>query len=192
MIAKRYEELEAWQLADELKREVYALTETGAAAKDFKYRDQIRDSAASNRKNISEGFGRFRPAPFAQFMEFAVGSAMETKDALQDGVDRGYFTPTRVAPALKLAERSIKCSTKLIVYLKSCKKKEGSKRGRQPSGSRRRTSNENRNDEPRTTNPNDERRTTNQNDEPRTANQNEEPRTANQNEEPRTTNDEPS
>jgi four helix bundle protein len=118
MIAKRYEELEAWQIADELKREVYALTETGRAAEDFKYRSQIRDSAASNTKNIAEGFGRFRQASFAQFMEFAVSSAMETKDSLKDGVDRGYFRPDRVAPAQKLAERSIQCSTKLIVYLK--------------------------------------------------------------------------
>jgi four helix bundle protein len=118
MIAKRYEELEAWQIADELKREVYALTETGESARDLKYRNQIRDSAASNTKNIAEGFGRFRPAPFAQFMEFAVASAMETRDSLKDGVDRGYFTPERVAPAQKLADRSIQCFTKLIVYLK--------------------------------------------------------------------------
>jgi len=117
MVAKRYEDLEAWQIADELKREVYALTKTGGAAKDFKFH-QIRDSAASNTKNIAEGFGRFRPAPFAQFMEFAVSSAMETKDSSKDGVDRGYFTHERVAGALKLAERSIQCSTKLIVYLK--------------------------------------------------------------------------
>jgi len=65
MIAKRYEELDAWQLADELKREVYALTAAGPAANDFGFRDQIRDSAASNSKNIAEGFGRFRPAVFA-------------------------------------------------------------------------------------------------------------------------------
>src|SRR5262245_7331257 len=151
-MAKRYEELEAWQLADELKREVYALTETGPATKDFKYRDQIRDSAASNSKNISEGFGRFRPAPFAQFMEFAVSSAMETKDSLKDGVDRGYFTPARVANALALAERSIKCSTRLIVYLKSCTKKKD-----QNNKSRTR----NRNAEPQPSNQNHERRTKN-------------------------------
>ncbi|HYM23339.1 MAG TPA: four helix bundle protein, partial [Vicinamibacterales bacterium] len=68
MIARRYEELEVWQLANELKLEVYALTKDGPASKDFKFRDQIRDSAASNSKNIVEGFGRFRPGPFAQFM----------------------------------------------------------------------------------------------------------------------------
>ena len=118
----RYEDLEAWQLADELKREVYALTESGPASKDFKFRDQIRDSAASSTKNIAEGFGRFRPADNARFVEFSVASTMETKDSLKDGVDRGHFLPERAFRAQQLAERTIQCSTKLIVYLKSCKK----------------------------------------------------------------------
>ena len=119
---KRYEDLEAWQIADELKREVYALTESGPASKDFEFRDQIRASAASSTKNIAEGFGRFRPAENAHFVEFSVASTMETKDSLKDGVDRGHFTPERVLRAQQLAERSIQCSTRFIVYLKSCKK----------------------------------------------------------------------
>jgi four helix bundle protein len=123
MAVKRFEDLEAWQLADELKREVYALTETGPASKDFKFRDQIRDSAASMTKNIAEGFGRFRPADFARFMEFSTASTMETKDSLKDGVDRGYFTPERVTRAHTLIERSLRVSTRLIVYLKGCRKK---------------------------------------------------------------------
>jgi four helix bundle protein len=124
MGVRRYEDLEAWQLADELKREVYALTETGPTSKDFEFRNQIRGSASSSTKNIAEGFGRFRPADFARFMEFAVSSTMETKDSLKDGVDRGHFTPERVLRAQQLAERSIQCSTKLIVYLKSCGEKK--------------------------------------------------------------------
>ena len=120
---KRYEGLEAWQIADELKREVYALTETGPASKDFKFRDQIRDSAASSTRNIAEGFGRFSPGDNARFVEISVASTMETKDSLKDGVDRGHFTPERALRAQQLAERSIQCSTKFIVYLKSCKKK---------------------------------------------------------------------
>jgi four helix bundle protein len=120
---KRYEDLEAWQIADELKREVYALTATGAAFKDFEYCNQIRDSAASSTKNIAEGFGRFNPGDNARFVEISVASTMETKDSLKDGVDRGHFTPERALHAQQLAERSIQCSTKYIVYLKSCKKK---------------------------------------------------------------------
>jgi four helix bundle protein len=120
---KRYEDLEVWQIADELKREVYALTETGPASKDFKFRDQIRDSAASSTKNIAEGFGRFSPRDNARFVEISVASTMETKDSLKDGVDRGHFTPERALRAQQLAERSIQCSTKFIVYLKSCHRK---------------------------------------------------------------------
>jgi len=114
----RYEDLDAWQIADELKREVYALTETGPASKDFRFREQIRESAASSTKNIAEGFGRFSPGDNARFVEISVSSTMETKDSLKDGVDRGHFTPARVAHAQELAERSIQCSTKYIVYLK--------------------------------------------------------------------------
>jgi len=124
MVARRFEDLEAWQVADELKREVYALTETGPASKDFKFRDQIRDSAASTTKNIAEGFSPFRPADFARFIEFSTASTMETKDSLKDGVDRGYFTPERVTRARTLVERSLRVSTRLIVYLKGCRKKK--------------------------------------------------------------------
>ncbi len=120
---RRYEDLEAWQIADELKREVYALTETGSAANDREYRNQIRGSAASSTRNIAEGFGRFNPGDNAHFVEFAVASTMETKDSLKDGVDRGHFTPDRVRRAQQLAERSIQCSTGFIVYLKTCAKR---------------------------------------------------------------------
>ena len=102
---KRYEDLDAWRIADELKLEVYALTAAGPASRD-----------------IAEGFGRFRPADNARFAEFAVSSTMETKESLKDGVDRGYLTPERVQPALELPERSIQCSVKYILYLKRCAK----------------------------------------------------------------------
>ena len=120
MIARTHEDLEAWQLANQLKIEVYALIKDGPASKDFEFRNQIRDSAASATRNIAEGFGRFRPKVFAKFMEYAVGSLMETQDSLKDGVDRGYFTPDRVAPAQKRAVRAIQVSKKFIVYLKNC------------------------------------------------------------------------
>ena len=115
---RRYEDLEAWKLADELKREVYALTADGPAAKDFEFRNQIRASAASSTKNIAEGFGRFNPGDNRRFVEISISSTMETQDSLKDGVDRGHFTPERVTRARELAERSIQCSTKYIVYLK--------------------------------------------------------------------------
>jgi four helix bundle protein len=118
MIATRFQELEAWQLADELKREVYALIANDPVSRDFTFCSQIRESAASVVRNIAEGFGRFRPGPFAQFMEIALGSLMETQVALKDGIDRGHFSVDSTRRAFELTHRCIQVSTKLAVYLK--------------------------------------------------------------------------
>ena len=116
----RYEDLIAWQLAYELQREVFALTETGSAAKDFKFRDQIRDSSSSATRNIAEGFGRYGPAEFARFLNIARGSLTETHNSLRDGRDRGYFTAIDTDRLQRLAGRSAKATTGLIRYLESC------------------------------------------------------------------------
>jgi four helix bundle protein len=120
MGVRRFEDLEAWQLANELKLEVYRLTKAGRVTNDRAYCGQIRQSAASSSRNIAEGFGRFRPRPFAQFMEFSIASTHETYDALLDGVHRAHFTESQIAPALKLVDRCLRVSTKLLLYLKRC------------------------------------------------------------------------
>jgi four helix bundle protein len=74
MGVRNFRDLVAWQLCYELKCEVFAFTATGAASKDFKYRDQIRSSSASTHTNIAEGFGRFRPRDFARVLEYARAS----------------------------------------------------------------------------------------------------------------------
>src|SRR5262245_41531154 len=80
MIARTFQDLEAWQLANELKLEVYKLLKSEPVRSDLEYCRQIRKSAASSPRNIAEGFGRFRPRPFAQYMEFSIGSTHETHD----------------------------------------------------------------------------------------------------------------
>jgi four helix bundle protein len=122
VIAKRYEEVEAWQLADELRREVLVLTETGPASKDFKYRDQIRDAVSSAARNVAEGFGRFRPPEFARFMEFSISSTMEVRDLITDGLERKYFTPATTKRVRNLTRRSLQVSRALLRYLKRRKR----------------------------------------------------------------------
>ena len=39
---KSFEEIEAWQKARELSREIYSISKRGAFSKDFALRDQIR------------------------------------------------------------------------------------------------------------------------------------------------------
>jgi four helix bundle protein len=124
----------AWQLAYELKSEVFAFTATGAASKDFKYRDQIRDSSASAPRNISEGFGRFRPRDFARFLEYARGSLMETQNHLLDGRDRGYLEAALYSRLSNLARSALTITTHL---LRSKHKQAAEQSRKRPDGRRR-------------------------------------------------------
>ena len=117
MAARTFTELDAWKLANQLKLRVYALIGSGDARRDFEFRDQIRNAAASAPRNIAEDFGRYAPKDFSQYLRVANGSLMETSNHLQDGVDRGYFTPEQIADAQILAKRASAATTRLIQYL---------------------------------------------------------------------------
>jgi four helix bundle protein len=91
------------------------------AARDFKFRDQIRDAASSAARNVFEGFARFRPKPFAQFMEYSIASTMETRDLILDCIQRKYFTTGNTSRLRTLVRRSLQVSRALLRYLKGCK-----------------------------------------------------------------------
>jgi four helix bundle protein len=115
MAVRNFKDLVCWQLSDELKCEVVAFTAIGAAARDFKYRDQIRDSASAVPRDIAEGFGRFRPREFARFLEFARGSLMETQSSLIDGRSRGYLSDALYSRLNNLARAALKATTNLML-----------------------------------------------------------------------------
>jgi len=120
MGARRVEDLVAWQLADELKRNVYAITAKPPASQDFSYRDQIRDACASVTRNTAEGFGRFRPRAFAQFLVIAAASLHEVKDELRDGQERGYISEQGYVRLRRLTLRALKANLRLQEYLRKC------------------------------------------------------------------------
>ena len=117
MGARTFGELDAWRLSNELKVRIYELLVSGAAARDLEFRNQIRNAAASAPRNIAEGFGRYLPRDFSQYLRIANGSLMETSNHLQDGVDRGYFTLEQIADLQILARRASAATTGLIRYL---------------------------------------------------------------------------
>ena len=117
MCAQRYEDLDAWRLADELKVKVYELIDNSPARNDFEFRDQIRDSLSSATTNIAEGFGYYDHGLFARHVRIARASEMETHDHLADGVKRGYWTDDKASPLQQLAKRAIGAATGLLRYL---------------------------------------------------------------------------
>jgi four helix bundle protein len=66
-----FEEIEAWQKARELTREVYAISDEGPFARDFGLRDQMRRASVSALSNIAEGFERSGTGEFVQFLSAA-------------------------------------------------------------------------------------------------------------------------
>jgi four helix bundle protein len=123
-MAKQYDELDAWQLANALKVGVYRLIETGTVTRDYKFLDQIRDAAKSGPDNIAEGFGRYRPPQIRQFLDVAIASITETTAHLRDGVDRKHFTPQEIQPLLRLAARARGAAIGWKAYLKNARPPE--------------------------------------------------------------------
>jgi four helix bundle protein len=120
VVARRIEDLVAWQLAFELEREVFAFTAKGAGWRDIKYREQIRDASASAARNTAEGFGRFRPTEFARYLEIAHGSLDETKSHLHAGLSRGYLSEEEHRRLMRSAIRALAANVRLMKYLHSC------------------------------------------------------------------------
>ena len=121
-MAKSFREMVAWQLAFELNERVQKLLRSGPASKDFKFRDQLSDSARSAPRNIAEGFGRFNPTETAQFVDYARGSLDETENHLRDGVASSYFPAETVGPLIRLIARCRTGLNRWHTYLRSVKR----------------------------------------------------------------------
>ncbi len=117
-MANTYREIEAWQIATDLRRQILALTSKPPTSEDRKFCEQLKDSAASVPRNIAEGFGRYNPAEFARFLSIARGSLDETDNHLRDGVERSYFPPETAAPLILLTARCRSAVNALEAYLR--------------------------------------------------------------------------
>ena len=117
--ARDFEELVAWQRMHELNVEVWKATESGRVGRDFDFRNEIRDAADSAERNIAEGFGRYRPLVFANFLDYARASACETRSLLRKGVACGYFTVEGFDGLETLAVRGLQALAKFQRYLRS-------------------------------------------------------------------------
>jgi four helix bundle protein len=87
----RFEDLEIWQLARELAKEIFILSKTGMLSKDFALKDQINRSVGSIMDNIAEGFGRSSRLEFIQFLSIAAGSAAELQSQIYRCYDKEYM-----------------------------------------------------------------------------------------------------
>ena len=88
---ERFEDIEAWQKARNLTRQIHAVSNDGAFSRDSGLVDRIRRAAVSVTSNIAEGFERGSNKEFIQFPFIAKGSAGEARSQLYVAFDLGYI-----------------------------------------------------------------------------------------------------
>ena len=115
---QRFDEIEAWQKARELTRELYSVSSREPFSKDFGLRDQIRRASVSIRGNIAEGFERDGTQEFVQFLAMAKGSAAEVVSHLYVALDQGYVTRVEFERLAALATEVGRMIAALMNYLR--------------------------------------------------------------------------
>lgn len=96
--ARHFKELIVWQLGDQHRREVFALTGRPRLRADFKWRSQLDDAADSVCRNVAEGFGSQSNREFARFVRIARRSLNEVQDGFESALIKEYVTETRGSP----------------------------------------------------------------------------------------------
>ena len=91
-VFKTFEEINAWQNARALVKDIYAVTGCGDVCNDYGLKDQIQLASVSICSNIAEGFERRGNKEFINFLWIAKGSAAEVCSQLHNARDIGYIT----------------------------------------------------------------------------------------------------
>jgi len=117
MKIERFEDIEAWQLARELNRKVYRLTEKPEFARDYGLKGQIQDAAGSTMHNIAEGFDSETNYEFIRFLRYAKRSCSEVQSELYVALDQKYITNSEFQEVYDHAGRTRAAIRGFINYL---------------------------------------------------------------------------
>src|SRR6266850_462096 len=115
---RRAEELEAFQRARQLVREIYGITKKREFARDLGLVDQVRRASVSVMANIAEGFERDGKQEFIQFLAQAKGSAGEVRAHLMVALDQQYISDAEFNTLGGMNQQTMKLIGGLMRYLR--------------------------------------------------------------------------
>lgn len=117
-----FEDLERWQKARELTREIYRLTRKDGICRDFGLTSQIQRAGVSAMSNIAEGFERQHVPEKLQFYNVARGSTAEVR-SLTYVIEDNY--PTLSSEALRLRGNSVSAGKLISGFIRSTESRRG-------------------------------------------------------------------
>ena len=88
----KFEDLEIWQEARKLAKEIYVISKETDLKTDVRFKEQIKASSGSVMDNIAEGFERDGNIEFRQFLSIAKGSAGESRSQIYRLFDYEYIS----------------------------------------------------------------------------------------------------
>lgn len=120
MNVTRFEDLQCWQEARELTRQLYeAINQNPAWKKNLLLCGQMQSTSGSIMANIAEGFACRTIEDFAQFLFIALSSAAELQSHLHIAADQGYLQKDTFDAIYNQADRTSSVISGLIKYLRS-------------------------------------------------------------------------
>lgn len=114
---QKFEELEVWQFARTLAKDVYNLTKNTGFSKQLYLKDQMNRSAGSVMDNIAEGYGRGSRLEFVQFLSIAAGSVEELKSQLYRSLDFQFIRQDEFDQLYNNANLAFKKINSFMKYL---------------------------------------------------------------------------
>lgn len=115
---RRFEDIQAWQKARQLVREIYGVSLTGKFQRDYGLRDQICRAVVSVMGNIAEGFARKTSRDFAHFLDVARGSAAEVQSLLYVAFDVGYINADQLKALYAMSDEVLAVIGGFTSYLR--------------------------------------------------------------------------
>jgi four helix bundle protein len=117
---RRFQDFAAWRRAEELRILVLHFLDRPGVRSRLTSADHLEESAASAPRNIAEGYGRFKPKQFAQYVRVALGSENEVLNCLIEARNNGLLSNQEFARFEVAARRAIGTGVRLAQYLDSC------------------------------------------------------------------------
>jgi len=89
---KDFEDLEIWQQAREICKNVWIIMEETTLQKDYGLKNQMNTSSGSIMDNIAEGFERNGNKEFIQFLSISKASCGELRSQIYRAYDRKHIS----------------------------------------------------------------------------------------------------